>query len=108
MVEAGAKMGVAKTDLIGFTRQASIMATAFNLPAAQLADDVGKIANIYKIPISAIGQLGDAINYLGDQTLSDEGGIVNFLNRVGGVAASVKITGKKHKERGHPLASRCQ
>lgn len=105
MVEAGAKMGVAKNDLMGFTRQTSIMATAFNLPAAQLADDVGKIANLYKIPIAAIGQLGDTINYLGDQTLSDEGGIVNFLTRVGGVAASVKITGNNMAALGSTLLS---
>lgn len=92
MVEAGARMGVAKENLIGFTRTAAIMASAFDLPAAELADNMGKIANLYKIPIPAIGELGDTINYLDDKSIAKGGDIISFLTRVGGVAASVKIT----------------
>ena len=93
MVAAGARMGIAKDELIGFTRNAAMMASAFDLPAGQLADDMGKIANLFHIPIPAIGGLADAINYLDDNTLAKGPDIIEFLTRTGGVASSVKITG---------------
>jgi len=105
MVEAGARMGIAKDELIGFTKQAAIMSSAFGLPAAELADNMGKIANLYKIPIPVIGQLGDTINYLDDNALAKGGDIITFLTRVGGVAASVKITGNNMAALGSTLLS---
>lgn len=95
MVAAGTRMGVAKDELIGFTRTAAMMAEAFELPADQLADDMGKIAGLYKIPIPAIGNLADAINYLDDNAISKGGDIIDFMARVGGVASSVKVTGQE-------------
>ena len=91
MVAAGARMGVARDELIGFTRTAAMMADAFELPAGELADSMGKIAGLFKIPIPAIGSLADAINYLDDNAISKGGDIVDFLVRTGGAAASVKI-----------------
>ena len=91
MVAAGARMGVAREHLIGFTRTAAMMAEAFELPAGELADSMGKIAGLYKIPIPSIGELADAINYLDDNAISKGGDIVDFLVRTGGAAASVKI-----------------
>lgn len=105
MVEAGARMGVAKENLIGFTRTAAVMASAFDLPSAELADNMGKIANLYKIPIPAIGELGDTINYLDDKSIAKGGDIIGFLTRVGGVAASVKITGGNMAALGSTLLS---
>lgn len=94
MVTAGARMGVAKDQLLDFTRTAAMMAEAFELPAGELADNMGKIAGLYKIPIPAISELADAVNYLDDNAISKGGDIIDFLSRVGGVASSVKITGK--------------
>lgn len=94
MVTAGARMGVAKDELIGFTRTAAMMADAFELPAGELADNMGKIAGLFKIPIPAIGELADSINYLDDNAISKGGDIIDFLARTGGVASAVKVTGK--------------
>ena len=47
---------------------------------------MGKIANLYKIPISNIEQLGDAINYLDDNAQSKGADIIDVLQRLGGVA----------------------
>lgn len=91
MVAAGARMGVAKDELIGFTRTAAMMADAFELPAGELADNMGKIAGLFKIPIPAIGGLADAINFLDDNAISKGGDIIDFLTRTGGAASSVKI-----------------
>jgi TP901 family phage tail tape measure protein len=95
MVAAGARMGVAKDELIQFTRTASMMSEAFELPAAELADQMGKIAGLYKIPIPAIGGLADTINYLDDNAISKGGDIIDFMSRVGGVAGAIKITDKE-------------
>lgn len=103
MVTAGARMGVAKNELIGFTRTAAMMSEAFELPAGPLADQMGKIAGLYKIPIPAIGSLADSINYLDDNAISKGGDIIDFLSRTGGVAGSVKVTGQEMAALGSTL-----
>lgn len=103
MVAAGARMGVAKDELIGFTRTAAMMASAFDLPAAELADQMGKIAGLFKIPIPNIGELADTINYLDDNAISKGQDIIDFLTRTGGVAGSVKVTGKEMAALGSTL-----
>jgi TP901 family phage tail tape measure protein len=105
MAAAGARMGIAKNELIGFTRTAGMMASAFDLPAGELADQMGKIANLFKIPIPNIGGLADAINYLDDNAISKGADIIDFLTRTGGVAGSVKVTGKEMAALGSTLLS---
>lgn len=92
MVAAGARMGVARDELIGFTKTSAMMASAFDLPAGELADQMGKIAGLFKIPIPAIGNLADSINYLDDNAIAKGSDIIDFLTRTGGVAGSVKVT----------------
>lgn len=103
MVAAGARMGIAREELIQFTRTAAMMGAAFDLPVAELADNMGKIATLYKIPIPEIAKLGDAINYLDDNTIAKGGDIIDFMQRVGGVASSVKISGEEMAALGSTL-----
>lgn len=103
MVTAGARMGVARDQLIGFTRTTAMMATAFELPAGELADSMGKIAGLFKIPIPAIGELADSINYLDDNAISKGGDIIDFMTRTGGVAGAIKITAKEMAALGSTL-----
>ncbi|WP_323949862.1 phage tail tape measure protein [Aeromonas veronii] len=87
LVEGAARMGVQGQDnLLQFARTSAKAATAFELPAGQLAEDMGKIANLYKIPINNIEQLGDAINFLDDNAQSKGADIIDVLQRLGGVA----------------------
>lgn len=86
LVEGGARMGIqGKENLLKFAEVTAQAKMAFNLPAEQLGDDMGKIANLYKIPIEHINQLGDAINYLGDNA-QNQGDIIEVLQRMGDVA----------------------
>jgi TP901 family phage tail tape measure protein len=103
MVAAGARMGVARDELIKFTKTSAMMASAFELPAGQLAEQMGKIAGLYKIPIPAIGELADTINYLDDNAIAKGGDIIDFLTRTGGVAGAVKITGQQMAALGSTL-----
>lgn len=95
LVEGGARMGVTsqddpyedqKRDLLAFASTAAKAATAFELPADELAEGLGKIAQLYKVPTRDIEQLGDALNYLDDNAMSKGGDIINVLQRMGGVA----------------------
>lgn len=95
LVEGGARMNVAnpndsfadqKRDLLAFASTAAKAATAFELPADQLAEGLGKIAGLYKIPTRNIEQLGDALNFLDDNAMSKGSDIIDVLQRMGGVA----------------------
>lgn len=103
MVTAGARMGVAKDQLIEFTRTSAMMAEAFEAAPGELAEQMGKIAGLYKIPIPAIGQLADSINWLDDNAISKGSDIIDFLTRTGGVAGAVKITGTEMAALGSTL-----
>lgn len=105
MTGAGLKMGISKKDIVGYTKEVVKMGTAFELPYDQLAEDMGKIANMYKRPIKNISELADTINYLDDNALSAGGDIIDFMQRVGGTASMVKITDKNVAAMGSTLLS---
>lgn len=95
LVEGGARMGVTKQDdpyedqkrdLLAFASTAAKAATAFELPADELAESLGKVAQLYKVPTRNIEQLGDALNYLDDNAMSKGADIIDVLQRMGGVA----------------------
>lgn len=89
LAEGAARMGVkGADDLARFTEQAGIMQAAFDLPADDIAMDMGKIAALYKIPISEIRELGDTINWLDDNAQSQGGDIIKVLQRVAGIATT--------------------
>ena len=95
MVAAGARMGIAKDELIDFTRTAGMMASAFELPAGELADQMGKIAKLFNIPIPKIGELADVINYLDDNAISKGADIIEVMKRIGGTAEFVKMPARE-------------
>lgn len=87
LVEGAARMGIQGTDnLLKFAEASAKASKAFELPAGDLAENMGKIANLYKIPIKDIEQLGDVINYLDDNAQSKGSDIIDVLQRMGGVA----------------------
>lgn len=95
LVEGGARMNVAnpndswadqKRDLLAFASTAAKASTAFELPADELSEGLGKIAQLYKVPTRNIEQLGDALNYLDDNAMSKGADIIDVLQRMGGVA----------------------
>lgn len=92
LVEGGARMGIkGKADLLAFAKTAALASTAFDLPADQISEDLGKIANVYKIPIKNIEQLGDVINYLDDNAQSKGADIINVMQRIAGSTGSMNF-----------------
>lgn len=95
LVEGGARMGIqGKDNLLKFAEVAANAATAFELPADQLGEDLARISNLYKLPIKDINQLGDAINYLDDNAQSKGADIIDVMQRTAGITASVGMSFK--------------
>lgn len=95
LVEGGARMGIqGKDNLLAFAATAANAATAFELPADSLAENLARIADLYKLPIKDISQLGDAINYLDDNARSKGGDIIDVLQRAAGSAATAGMSYK--------------
>lgn len=94
MVTAGLRMGVPKEKVLDYVKTVAMMSTALELPAEQAADSMGKIGNIFGIQVQNIGDLADAINYLDDNSQSTGAGIIDVLQRIGGVAAQLSMPAK--------------
>lgn len=96
LVEGAARMGVqGKDNLLAFAEVAANAATAFELPADEIGENLARIADLYKLPIKNVGQLGDAINYLDDNAKSKGADIIDVLQRTAGVTASVGMSYKE-------------
>lgn len=87
MQAAGLRMGVARTEVAQFTREVAKMSTAFDADdkADEIAEKMGKLANVMQIPIMKISDLADTINYLDDNSVAKGLDIINVMQRVGGV-----------------------
>lgn len=95
LVEGGARMGIqGKDNLLKFAEEAANAATAFELPADQIGENLARIASLYKLPIKNVGQLGDAINYLDDNAQSKGADIIDVMQRTAGITASVGMSFK--------------
>ncbi|MFN0276740.1 MAG: phage tail tape measure protein [Chitinophagales bacterium] len=98
LAKEGGKLGVAKEDILGFVRAADKIKIALG---EDLGDDainsIGKIVNIFKLKDQfgledAMLKVGSAINSVGQSSEASEGYIVDFLNRMGGIAPLAKIS----------------
>lgn len=89
---SGGQLGVAEEDLKSFTTTIAKMSVAFDMSADASGDAMAKLANVYKIPIKDIGNLGDAINELSNSSPAKASDIVNTLGRIGGVAKQFGLT----------------
>lgn len=94
MVAASGRMGIAKEDLIAYTREVGKMSMAFDMAAGDVGERMGKISNIFGIAAKDIGMVGDAINSLDDASNSKGAEIMDVLQRVGGTANLLGLSAK--------------
>ncbi|MBE3586571.1 MAG: phage tail tape measure protein [Thermoanaerobacter sp.] len=92
MVAAGLRMGVARDQIIDFTRDTAKMATAFEAAPQEIGEKMGMISNVMGIPITKLKDLGDTINWLDDQSNAKGMDIINVLLRIGGTAKQINLT----------------
>lgn len=92
---AGGQLGVKENDLLSFTTQVAKMSTAFDMSAAEAGDSMAGLSNVFQIPITQLTSLGDAINYLGNNTNARARDIIPGLARAGGVVRQFGLSAKQ-------------
>ena len=92
---SGGQLGIARKDLLGFTDTVAKMSVAFDMSADAVGESMAKLANVFQIPMTKIGELGDAINQLSNSTPATAANIVTTLSRVGGTALQFGLTEKQ-------------
>jgi TP901 family phage tail tape measure protein len=80
----GSKMGVANEDLLRYTEGVAKVSIALDdMPAEEIATQIGKINNIWKLGVDGAFQLGSAVDKLADSGASSADQIFNVMQRVG-------------------------
>lgn len=92
MMTAAARMEVPTDQLRDQVKLAAEMAIAFDAVPDEIAESMGKVAKNFKIPLTQMRSLGDAINYLDDNAISKGADIIDFLNRTSGVVSTVAMS----------------
>ena len=88
----GAKMGVAADELVPFTEGVAKLSTAMDdVPAEQIAEQIGKINAVFEMGTRGTMQLGSAIDRLADSGISSASGIMEVAQAVSGTARISKI-----------------
>jgi TP901 family phage tail tape measure protein len=89
---AGGQQGIKAPDLGSFVESTAKMSTAFDMLPSEAGDAIGKMVNIFSIPVQQIGHLGDAVNYLSNNVNAKARDIVDVLARVGGSSRQFGVT----------------
>lgn len=89
---AGGEQGIKVIDLPAFVDTTAKMSTAFDMLPSEAGDAIGKLVNIFAVPVNKVGELGDAINHLSNNTNSKAREIVDVLARVGGSSRQFGVT----------------
>jgi TP901 family phage tail tape measure protein len=83
---SGGQLGIAKENLLGFTQTVAKMSTAFDMAAGEAGESIAKLMNVYGLELGEIGNLGDAINHLSDNSAAKASSVVEAMGRIGGTA----------------------
>jgi len=89
---AGGRLGLEEKVLPEFVNLSAKMATAFDIQTDMAGDYAATLSNIYGIPVNALGELGDVVNHLTDNTAAEAAPLFDFLKRTGGVAQQFGFT----------------
>ena len=92
---SGGQLGIAKKDLKGFTETVAQMKTAFDMSAEDAGDSGAKLMNIYKLNLSGLRTIGDAVNHISDNSAAKAGQIVNVMKRIGGTAKDFGLSAQQ-------------
>ncbi|WP_416243474.1 phage tail tape measure protein [Azospira sp. APE16] len=86
MAAAGAQMGIPTDKLSEFVQLAGTMGIAFRMSAEDVGNAIAKLMNVFHLSMEQVQDLGDTINYLGNNTNATEKDILNVMTRVSGMA----------------------
>jgi TP901 family phage tail tape measure protein len=88
----GAQLGVASTDLAGFTKNVTQFAAVTNVSAESAAQSFGALGELLGLQADQYANLGSSIAFAGVQSVATESEILAVATAIGGVAASADLT----------------
>ena len=83
---SGGQLGIAKENLMDFTTTAAKMGVAFDMSAKEAGDNMATMMNIFGMDVKRVGELGDTINHISNNSAATANKIVNALGRIAGNA----------------------
>ncbi|WP_165071070.1 phage tail tape measure protein [Desulfovibrio sp. ZJ200] len=92
---AAGQAGIAQNELLAFTEDAAVMATAFDMSAEDAGSAMTGMRTNFKLTQDEVRLLGDSINHLSNRYDAKASELVNFVSRVGGTAATFRMTGQE-------------
>jgi TP901 family phage tail tape measure protein len=88
----GAQLGVANSDLAGFTKNVAQFAAVTNVSTESAAQSFGALGELLNIQADQYANLGSAIAFAGVKSVATETEILAVATAIGGVAASADLT----------------
>jgi TP901 family phage tail tape measure protein len=92
IAEAAGAMGIAKEDVLGFTRVVADMAETTDLTTESAATAFGQLGNVLKLSGEDFDRLGATIVDLGNKGASTESEITELMLRLAGTGATVGLS----------------
>lgn|GEM_PF-5244584 len=93
---SGAKLGIATDELVKYTEGIAKVSSAMDdLPAVEIADQIGKLNTVFRLGVQGTLQLGSAIDKLADSGVSSASGILNVTQRISGSASAARISAQQ-------------
>lgn len=94
IAQVAGSLGVAKTEIAGFTEAAAMMAVGFEMPAEAAATASAKILTAFGKPINTenMMSLGNVVNAMGDNFAATESQVLDFTNRASYLNTTMGMT----------------
>jgi len=82
----GAQLGIASSDLTGFTKNVSMFAATTNVSVEEASKSFGALGELLDVPTGEFNKLGSAIAFVGVNSVATETEILSVAKNLGGVA----------------------
>ncbi len=92
IAEIGGQLGVARDDIIEFTKVSAAMGVATNLSSEEAGTALARISNIAGLTSKDFNRLGSSIVALGNSTATSESEIVSMTLRLAGAGTQVGMS----------------
>ena len=91
-MEIAGQLGVSADNIAEFTKAMVMLGDTTNLTSEEAASAIAKFANVTKMPLDKVDQLGSAIVDLGNNYATTEADIVSMATRLSGAGAQIGLT----------------